>query len=170
MNRSEDVIKWLEQIKGSNGVMSDLRRSLVDETAHRAWAHISSLCSLMNTRDELVTRTVCGLYAKHPQHSEKTGNIGESIHMLAVRRGDHDLKTHERYLKRLVRNLSRDDVCAALPHIVAMLKAEGVPVNYKTLYEDLYYWSDRSRIGWCKTYYAGKEDADVSDTGKDTSD
>ena len=167
MDLSKRIVAWLDQRKQNHGVMSDLRRSLRDETHSRAWSHINIFCDLTKTRDELLTRTVCGLYALHSSHSDKVGNFGESLRRLALKRGGIEL--HERYLKRLSSAQEMPEVCERLPFIVRMMKNEGVQINYERLHNDLYWWGmnprDRERVAreWCQGYYREKEKTNVPD-------
>jgi CRISPR type I-E-associated protein CasB/Cse2 len=140
--------------------MSDLRRSLRDETHSRAWPYISSFCDLTKAKEELLTRTICGLYALHPAHSTKVGNFGASLRNLALRRGGtNPLELHERYLNRLSSAREMSEVCERLPFIVRMMKNEGISVDYEKLHNDLYWWGmnadDRERTPreWCQGYY-----------------
>ena len=167
METSKRALAWLEARKNNRGIMSDLRRSLRDETHSHAWPYISHFCDLTRPREGLLNRTVFGLYALHPAHSEKVGNFGDSLRRLAYRRGGIEL--HERYLKRLSSAREMTGVCERLPFIVRMMKSEGVPINYERLYNDLYWWGlnpkDRERTAreWCQGYYSEKEKADVPD-------
>jgi len=173
MDLTKKIVGWLEKQKQDHGVMSDLRRGLRDETHSRAWPHISIFCDLTDSRAELITRTVCGLYALHPSHNPKIGNFGESLRLLAIRRGGN-FDLHEKYLKRLSSAREVPAVCERLSFIVHMMKGEGVTINYEALHNDLYWWGinpkDRERGAreWCQGYYCGKEKPDVSNQNSGT--
>jgi CRISPR type I-E/ECOLI-associated protein CasB/Cse2 len=170
MSLSKNVVAWLEKNKQNVGIMADLRRGLRNETRSRAWPYINAFCNIMNEKEEILNRTVFGLYASHDKHSDKIGNFGDSLRVLAFHRGGNDgLKLHERYLKRFSKARDMKEICGRLPFIVKMMKSEGIPINYERLYTDLYYWGanshDRERIPreWCQGYYyTEKEKAYVS--------
>ena len=171
MNLSNKVVAWLEQKRQNRGIMADLRRSLRNETHNQAWPYISAFCNIMNERDELLNRTVFGLFAMHPMHSNKIGNFGDSLQRLAKKRGGKDYIAHnERYLKRFSKARDLEEVCSRLPAVMHIMKSEGVPINYERLYSDLFWWKlnprDRERTPreWCQGYYyTEKEKAYVSD-------
>lgn len=162
MDLAKNVVAWLEQRKQNAGIMSDLRRSLRDETHSQAWPYISAFCNISRSSEELLNRVFFGLYGMHPEHSDNIGNFGESIKRLAILRGG-DFDLHEKYLKRFTSALDIVEVLERLPFVIKMMKSVGVPVNYVQLYTDLYWWGrandDRERVqrNWCKGYYYEKE-------------
>lgn len=157
MELSKKVVDWLEQKKLNKAIMSDFRRSLRDGCHNQAWTHIRLFCNLSEVRDELLTRTVCGLYALHSVHSTQAGNFGGSLRVLALQRKG-GIELHEKYLKRLISARDLYGVCERLPFIVRMMKGEGVPINYERLHKDLYWWGlnpqdrERSAREWCLGY------------------
>jgi len=142
----EALVTWLLKCKTNKGVLADLRQGLRSETVDRAWPHLIQICDIRDPDQELIVRTLAGLYAVHPKHSDKVGNFGHTLRCLAVRAGS-SVETYEKYLKRLSACRTADDVCLLLPHLVRMVKNVGLPINYYTLYEDLWYWGVTEKWG-----------------------
>lgn len=145
--RAEQVLDFLRRHKPDRGAMANLRCALTDTRKCRAWPLLGEIGGIGNTTIE----TVAGLYATHPQETEK-GNIGSLCKALC---GENN--TFEGRFKRILTCNTREEVCAHLRPLVTAAKAKGIPVNYHTLIVDLHYWSDRVRVQWAQGFWGGDQ-------------
>lgn len=115
--------------------------------------------------------TVAGLFAFYPQayQAELERSFGVSCRALAAARRKNENAEQESPLdvrfRRLLSCEYRDDVCRLLPEFVRGMKAEGISLDYDTLYRHVRFWSDRVKEQWAMDYWShgGKEDQNVSD-------
>jgi CRISPR system Cascade subunit CasB len=124
--------------------MANLRCSLVPARRHRAWPLLARVGGI----DDSIAETAAGLFAHHPDETTK-GNLGDTCRQLAG--------VNTRFEGRFRRLLAcdRNELCQRIRPIVLTAKAKGIPVNYQTLIEDLFWWGDRVRVRWAQAFWGG---------------
>ena len=150
------------------GLMAELRCLLNRNLRMRGWAAVGRIGGI----GDRAVETVSGLYALYPQaFKENAFSFGVSCKRLAFRRRKGDAQADDAHspldirFRRLLACDGRPALCDMLPDFVRGMKAEGIAVDYDSLYKDIYYWGDRVREKWAADYWgkAGKEVSDVSD-------
>lgn len=151
MNR---IMNRLERHKENRGLMANLRCVLVENKRHRAWPALNRIGVAIN---DLELAYVAGLFATHPE-SIADGNLGTTCRAVAQRRdekGNKDEKMtpiERRFLHLL--SAEKGELLSRVRRMVLMAKAEGLPVNYEKLAEDLKYWNDRVKTDWAVAFWA----------------
>lgn len=160
--KSKVLIDYLRSVKESPATMAELRCLLNAHLRPRGWKAIARVGGI----GDVVLETVAGLYARHPQESDRP--FARACRKLADKRktgGDNDASQKSPLDVRFRRLLScprQADVCALLYPFISGMKAEGIGVNYESLCQDLIYWGDRVKEAWAKQYWeTGKEEEHV---------
>jgi CRISPR system Cascade subunit CasB len=151
------LLQYLEKKKDDRGVMADLRCALVESKRFKAYPHLGYFGGI-DSKDSIIIQTIAGLYASHPMMST-TGTIGDLCRKLC--RNDEDLEKGT-MAKRLqyILSANRDEICDRVVRIVLRAKAEGFPVNYNQLYDDLKYWNDRVKNKWAAAFWTPGTEVD----------
>jgi CRISPR system Cascade subunit CasB len=146
-------LERLRRCKEDRGMMANLRCILVENKKHRAWPVLSRLG--VDVGNETAA-CVAGLYAMHPEDSEQ-GNFGATCKRIERERNekrseDNKLTPTERRFQQILAS-DRKEVSERVMRMVKMAKAQGVPVNYAQLENDLRYWSDRTKTEWAASFW-----------------
>lgn len=151
-------LKQLRMCKEERGMMANLRCSLVESKKHRAWPALSRLGVGIGKEYPLqVVAYVAGLYATHPEETEK-GNFGSTCKAIErerkEQRGDNDklTPTERRFQQMLAADY--EEILPRVMRMVLLAKSQGVPVNYEQLLTDLRYWSDRTKSEWAASFWS----------------
>jgi CRISPR system Cascade subunit CasB len=132
------LLDQLRRIKGSRGLMANLRCYLVEGKRHRAWPALSRIHVRV---DDEVKALVAGLYASHPEETDH-GNLGTTCKALEAMRdggakGEDKVTPTERRFQHLLAAEAGEEVFGRVTRMVLLAKAQGVPVNYEQLALDL---------------------------------
>jgi CRISPR system Cascade subunit CasB len=151
------LLEQLRRIRDDRGLMANLRCTLVDGKRHRAWP---ALHRIRVAVDEDVKAIVAGLYATHPEETDR-GNLGTTCKTIESKRdgaskSDDKLTPTERRFQHLLAAESGDELFARVARIVLMARAGGVPVNYEQLAIDLRFWNERTRREWASAFWASQ--------------
>ncbi len=182
-----DHLEWLVKEK-DRGALAALRRGLGKPpgTAREMDRHVlpylppeSSLPLGVKEKQENAYYLVGTLFAFW--HQGKDGltanppqNLGASLHVLVeqeVKNGAERDKAEDRTEKRLVAllNCHRDDLAEHLRHVISLLKAKDVRVDWMQLLRDIQGWHWESRgvqRQWARQFWRvapGRESADADD-------
>lgn len=155
----------LEKSK-DRGPLANLRRWWSPATRHYAYPVIARLKGGA-ALDQADICLVAALFAEHPKHSEKSGNLGATCRRIAGQNPD----SFEAHFRRL---LSSQDLASDLgPNLLKVIrraKKEALPINYEMLESDLARWShsaEKIKIRWAKSYYSVPGE-DLLDTPQST--
>lgn len=162
---AKNVIQELSKLKYDKGAMSILRKGLSDALEFKTYKYISRMCNIENTRMRTIVKHIAAFYATHPENVCGK-NFGQSIRELALKKDPKNgIETFERYINRILGSKDSISLCSYLSFLIRMIKSYGIPVDYETLYTDIVYWGDRTKIKWACAYQTGsdKEVSDVSD-------
>jgi CRISPR system Cascade subunit CasB len=137
----------------NRGPLAKLRRGLSETSRHEA-------CFVLGQHfgpaavDNPVFYTVAACFALHPK-SGTTDNFGAAMRAAMGRdRMNSKDETHARF-RRLLACDSREEICRHVPHAVRLAKArDGVAVDYRKLFKDLWWWNDRVKVEWTKAYWS----------------
>lgn len=166
MKQEESFLSTIRSRQDDRGLMAELRALLNPNLRMRGWSAMASVGRLGDKPME----TVAGLFAFYPQayQAEQERSFGISCRALAAARRKKENAEQESPLdvrfRRLLSCEHRDDVCRLLPEFVRGMKAEGISLDYDTLYRHVRFWSDRVKEQWAMDYWSpgGKEDQNVS--------
>jgi CRISPR type I-E-associated protein CasB/Cse2 len=149
-----DALQGLEH-RHDRGRLADLRKGLSVTTEHHAWPTLGALGGFHNGWLRPVFQLVGALFAIHPRQA-RVGNIGVTGRHL---RREKDLGKDDpmdRRFRRLLACADLEDVRGQLPGFIKLAKANEVPVDYESLFEDLQ-WFDRDpqrvKIRWAERYF-----------------
>jgi CRISPR system Cascade subunit CasB len=150
------LIERVSRYKDNRGMMSNLRCILVENKKHRAWPALNRLGVAIN---DDVSAFIAGLFATHPEETT-TGNFGYTCKVIEQRRGDkrsddNKLTATERRFQHLLSAEGGTELNNRILRMVLMAKAQGVPVNYAKLENDLKFWnvSDRTKTEWATAFW-----------------
>lgn len=135
------------------GKLSNLRRWWSPATRHYAFPVIARLAG-GNALDRSEICLIAALFAEHPNHSEKTGDLGATCRRIAGKNPD----SFEAHFRRLLSSQDlASDLAPNLLKVIRRAKKESLPVNYQKLERDLARWkfsAEKIKINWAKSYYS----------------
>lgn len=165
-NKVYPIDRFLRELQGyvdhkERGPLADLRRGLSETTEHRAWPYLAAWCYLTNDTDRAIWRTIGAGFATL-QTSEASGNMGDTMHWLAI--GDRRKKSErldaltsfDGRFRRLLTCRTAEEVCRHLPGIIRAAKNKDVGVNFRQLYWDLVNWEKEKpdvKVQWASAYW-----------------
>jgi len=141
------------QTQQDRGVLAHLRRGLSETTQQDAWMVLGLNFGPMAVDKNPVYQTVAGCFALHPvAPAPHIGNFGETMREVMGDKMRDDKETHARF-RRLLACSNRDEICGHVRHTVRLAKSKEKEVNYRKLFEDLWWWNSRTKIDWAKAYW-----------------
>lgn len=140
------LLAWLRRLREDRGAMANLRCAVTPARRARAWPLLGQVGGI----DRSIYESVAGLFAHHPEETD-SGNLGTTCRRLAGENASFDAR-----FRRLL-GCDREEVCERLRPIVLAARSKGFPVNYRQLFEDLWYWGDRVKTRWAKEYWPPAE-------------
>lgn len=146
-------IERLIKKKEDRGLMAHLAKWWSPRTRHYAYPVIGKIFGGFSIGD-LSVEIPAALFAIHPLHSTDNGNIGDTCRRIAGK----DLETYEAHFRRLLASQKvEDDLEHQLFRIGKRARAEGIPINFVQLSDDLRLWKwkqDRIKIDWAKSFWS----------------
>jgi len=154
---ADRLVTRLEQWhqRQDRGILARLRRGLSDTTRHEADMVLGQYFGPLACGDPVFV-TVAGCFALHPFATPPgIGNIGETMCAVMGDKMRKEKETHARF-RRLLACSGREEICQHIRHAVRLAKSHQppVPVNYRKLFEDLWWWNYRTKIEWAKAYWS----------------
>ncbi len=144
------------------GPLANLRRWWSPATRHYAFPVIARLAG-GTALDRPEICLVAALFAEHPNHSRKAGDIGATCRLIA----GQNPESFEAHFRRLLSSQDlASDLAPNLLKIIRRAKKGPLPVNYEILESDLTRWNhsaEKIKIRWAKSYYSVPS-ADLLDT------
>jgi len=124
------------------GALANLRRGLSETTRHIAWPYLAQLGIEPDDEPGVLT---AALFAEHPQHSFKAGNIGATWRNVYDdrRRKREQEPTDPEQLR--FRRLIACDAAEIADHLLGIVRfakntGSGIPIDYDLLWQDLHEW------------------------------
>ena len=152
------------------GVLAHLRRGLSETTRHEAWTVLGP-CFGPVAIGSPVYETVAGCFALHPviwtpvadPKKDTRRNFGWTFRETRLAEPDgkkkmQDEKEPHTRFRRLLACSDTDEICNHVRHAVRLVKSREKVVNYRQLFEDLWWWNDRTKIEWAKAYWNVRPD------------
>jgi CRISPR type I-E-associated protein CasB/Cse2 len=144
------------------GALADLRRGFSPGTEHRCWPYIAVYCDLSKKRERIIWQTVAAGFATLEQTAD-SGNLGATMRRLALDGAsgstEDSLKSFDARFRRLLTCDSAVEVCERLAGIIKAAKSKSIiPIDFKVLYEDLFYWGECVKCRWAASYWGGQKD------------
>lgn len=144
--------------------LAQLRRGLSETTRYEASLVLGRMFGPLAVGNT-VFEAVAGCFALHPfEGPQQIGNFGETMRRTMPSEKMREEKEPHARFRRLLACSSTDEICAHIRHAVRLAKSRepAVPVNYRRLFLDLWWWNDRTKIEWAKSYWEVTEgDVDV---------
>jgi CRISPR type I-E-associated protein CasB/Cse2 len=151
--KGETLLKMLESLTDNRGAMASLRRAANPNLESGCWPFLGPVVSLQRDREYEVARCVASSYALHP----KVGNNKFAYTLRVISNFGSDKGIDARFIRLLsIRNnipLLTDKV----QQLIKRVKKEGVAIDYVSMYEDMFYWSDIVRRRWAHQYWGSEE-------------
>ncbi len=164
--RREEVQELADRLVGqlerwhaeqNRGPLARLRRGLSETTQQDAWPVLGRLFGEFAVGNP-VFETVAGCFALYPfEKAPPIGNFGETVGRTIPDEKMRDEKEPHTRFRRLLACDSRDDICQHVRHAVRLAKSKDVPINYRQLFLDLWWWpgfNNRIKIDWAKAYWS----------------
>jgi CRISPR system Cascade subunit CasB len=159
-NTSRTVLDFLRGHRDDRGAMATLRCALIDAKRHRAWPILARFDGIGSDFRALTVQLIAGLYASHPDECNN-GDLGSTCRAFAseAERSMIDSKGELGPVSRRMQHLlaaEGEEVFPRVLRLVLRAKAEGVPVNYGQLLEDLMQWRydpDAVRVRWARGFW-----------------
>lgn len=153
------LVQWLRTQKARRGVLAQLRCGIVPGKQQRAWPLLARFDGIEGHKGEVV-RTIAALFAAHPEESV-SGSMGGVCRKLCSddeRRDDEKLGPVGMRFQHLLA-AETAEVCPRVVRLIMRAKAQGIPVNYEQLQEDLLQWQfpqRRKRVQerWAQQFWA----------------
>jgi CRISPR type I-E-associated protein CasB/Cse2 len=166
--RAEELVKQLEKWheRQERGVLARLRRGLSETSREQAWTVLGP-CFGPTAVSCPVYETVAGCFALHPliwkplddPREDSKLNFGWTFRnvRLAETEGQKKMRDekepHTRFRRLLACSNSRE-ICQHVRHAIRLARSKEKDVNYRKLFEDLWWWNDWTKIAWAKTYWS----------------
>lgn len=162
---NDALFAYLDRHRDDRGLMATLRCALVPAKEQQAWPLVARFGGLnTNEHRARTVRTVAGLYALHPPSGEagaKAANLGELCRHLLDDEERANLQSAEGIgpiSKRFQHLLAADgeEIFDRVLRFVLRAKAEGIAIDYRQLYTDLWDWqygADRVRLRWARSFW-----------------
>jgi CRISPR type I-E-associated protein CasB/Cse2 len=171
--QADRLVTRLEQWhqRQDRGILARLRRGLSETTRQEAWTVLGPCFGPMAI-EVPVHATIAGCFALHPviwtPHPEPKEdakrNFGWTYRnvRLAEPKGEEKMRDekepHTRF-RRLLACSDRDEICQHIRHAIRLAKSKEAEVNYRKLFEDLWWWNDWAKVAWAKAYWNVPADA-----------
>ncbi len=152
---ADRLVSKLEQWQRDQdrGTLARLRRGLSEATRHEAWTVLGPYFGPVAI-GQPVFETVAGCFALHPpKDGANIGNFGETMREVMGRDKMHDEREPHARFRRLLACSTREEICELVRHAVRLAKSRDVAVNYRKLFEDLWWWNERTRVEWARAYW-----------------
>ncbi|AKJ65311.1 type I-E CRISPR-associated protein Cse2/CasB [Kiritimatiella glycovorans] len=156
--KSEGLMNFLRSNRKDRGLMADLRCGFSRAKQHRAWPHIAGYCQLDEDKSRTPVQTVCAAYATHPEEAVY-GNMGTVMRQIAIgMNGKDGLSSFEARFRRLISCQTTEEICNWMAGFVRAAKSSNIPVNYKQLYCDLFWWEGEypPKLKWASSYWGAE--------------
>jgi CRISPR type I-E-associated protein CasB/Cse2 len=151
------------------GPLARLRRGLSEATQHEAWTVLGA-CFGDVAVGHPVFQTVAGCFALHPVDwagvaagkRQAVPNFGGTMREILLGAEKEDSKRYEKLqsvkephtrFRRLLACGAREEICEHIRHAVRLAASREVPVNYRKLFEDLWWWNEHVKVEWAKSYW-----------------
>ncbi len=147
------LLERLHQHRDNRGLMANLRCVLVANKKHRAWP---ALHRLGVSADKERLAFIAGLFATHPEDSDKAGNFGRTCEAIQKKRGENNKEAKLTPTERRFQHLlaaEKSELPNRVLRMVLMAKSQNVPVNYKQLETDMKFWNDRTKNEWAAAFW-----------------
>ena len=138
-----------------------LLRHVFFDSPHRAWEVVRHFGP--QAIGHPVYETVAGCFAHHRRKEScpddaSLRNFGTTCREIAESRDDNPDKDGNRRFDARFRRLlacdTKQEICEVVRQIIRLARSSGVPVNYRRLFCDLWWWSARTKIEWAKEYWS----------------
>lgn len=153
------------------GVMARLRRGLSETTQQDAWTVLGPYFGPMAVGHP-VFETVSACFALHPVQWKPNNDPKEDMKRnfgwtyrnvrLVEPKGAEKMRDEEEphtRFRRLLACSNQDEICQHIRHTIRLAKSKERDVNYRKLFEDLWWWNDWTKIAWAKAYWNVPADA-----------
>ena len=170
--RADRLVTRLEQWhqRQDRGVLARLRRGLSEKTRQEAWTVLGPQFGPMAV-DNPVYETVAGCFALRPviwkpldnPREEAKRNFGWTFLNARLAEPDgkkkmgNEKEPHARF-RRLLACSNQDEICRHVRHAIRLANSKEKDVNYRKLFEDLWWWNDRTKVEWAKAYWEVREE------------
>ena len=150
---SERLVSQLERWRDAKDLarLAKLRRVFNDATRHEAWEVLGRFGP--QAVDNPVYETVTGCFALYPDASTDIGNLGAMLRRVQQLSEGSKWDSLDARFRRLVACRTKEELSEPVRHAVRLAKAKDAPVNYRRLFLDLWWWNDRTRVEWAKSYW-----------------
>ena len=149
--------RW--HVEQNRGPLARLRRGLSETTRHEASFVLGRLFGELAVNHP-VFETVAGCFALYPfEKPPSMGNFGATMRQTMPQEKMRDENEPHTRFRRLLACDSRDDICQHVRHVVRLAKSKDALMNYRQLFMDLWWWNDRTKVEWAKTYWSVPADA-----------
>ena len=160
--QASHFVGGLRRISHDRGKLAALRRGLIDNPRLHMDAY-PVVASLGGDIGNPVFLAIAALYATHPEESHQLRNFGGSCRRIALADSKEIAESIERRFRRLLSSGDVDDVIGQLRSWVRLAASKGVPVNYESLFADLWNWrfyAEDIRVQWARAFWQSGESAD----------
>lgn len=169
--RADRLVTRLEEWhqRQGRGVLARLRRGLSETTRQEAWTVLGPHFGPTAVGCP-VYETVAGCFALHPiSPTPDIGNFGETMWQVMGKEKMQDKDEQHARFRRLLACSDSREICQHIRHAIRLAKSKEKQVNYRKLFEDLWWWNDWTKIAWAKAYWNVRADAtDFTLTGVGT--
>lgn len=159
---SQSLLAFLREHRDDRGIMANLRCALVESKRHRAWPLLARFHGIGDDFCALAVQHIAGFYGTHPQEEALDANFGATCRRLlsADEREKLSSTGDPGPLSRRFQHLlaaQGEEVFERVLRLVLRAKAEGIPIHYGQLFEDLMQWrynSEAVRTRWARGFWA----------------
>ncbi|MCS7338658.1 MAG: type I-E CRISPR-associated protein Cse2/CasB [Verrucomicrobiae bacterium] len=141
-DKAAKLLAYLRRLRNDRGAMAALRAAINPARRTRAWPILAEIGGI----GDRICETIAALFAYHPEETS-SGNLGTTCRLLA--------RTNPTFGLRFLRLLTcdRDELCDRLRPIIFAARAKDIPVNYETLFADLWFWGETVKTRWAKEFW-----------------
>lgn len=153
----------LRRLRQDRGKLAALRRGLIENPR----LHVDAYPIVAGLGGDIANPlfiAIAALYATHPEESPFR-NFGETCRRIARSDSKEIVESMERRFRRLLASGSVGDVTDQLRPWIRLAASKGVPVNYESLFADLWNWrfyAEDVRLQWARVFWWAGESDDES--------
>ncbi len=148
----------LRRISQDRGKLAALRRGLTNNPRLHVDAY-PVLASLGADIGNPVFLAIAAFYATHSEESNAR-NIGDTCRRIGLIDSQKVEESTERRFRRLLASGNVEDVIDQLRSWIRLASSKGVPVNYESLFADLWNWrfyAEDIRVQWARSFWRAND-------------
>ena len=149
--KADSLLGFLYSVKDNKKIMADCKRGFRNEKY--IWKYIRRFVNLSYEDTKAVYAIIISSFALYPHKGEGL-QFGTVCKRISKKHSSFDIR-----FERLLEVKNPQGLFKRIRPFIEIAFKNNLPINYKQLFVDLYYWNlnDRAKVNWAN-YYWGQEE------------